>query len=71
MKDFSTILLIHILRATIRCVEESPEIDACHPGIRRIESKRHFLAALFYCVAPEMPQDAPGGTSDRVCYVQC
>ena len=37
MKDFSTVVLTQTLRATIRCVEESPGIDPGHPGIRQFE----------------------------------
>lgn len=37
MKDFSTVLLIRILRATIRCVEEAPGIDRNDPSMLRFE----------------------------------
>ena len=37
MRDFSTILLINTLRATVRCVEESPGIDPRNPYIRQFE----------------------------------
>jgi hypothetical protein len=38
MKEFSTLLLIQTMRATVRCVEELPAIDPSHPGIRQFES---------------------------------
>jgi hypothetical protein len=37
MTDFSTVLLVQILRATIRCVEESPELNHNDPSIRHFE----------------------------------
>jgi hypothetical protein len=33
MMDFGNILLTQILRATVQVVQESPAIDAAHPGI--------------------------------------
>jgi len=33
MKDFGSILVIHILRATVQFVNEAPAIDAGHPGV--------------------------------------
>jgi len=33
MNDFSSILLLQILRATVRHVDESPELDHAHSGI--------------------------------------
>jgi len=37
MTDFSTVLLVQILRATIQCVEESPDLNHNDPSIRRFE----------------------------------
>jgi hypothetical protein len=37
MKDFSRILLINILRATIDHVQQSPDIDPTHPGVRELQ----------------------------------
>ena len=37
MKDFSTILLIKILRATVDHVQQSPEMDPTHPGVRELQ----------------------------------
>jgi len=33
MKDFGSILLIHILRATVQSVNEAPAIDAGHAAL--------------------------------------
>ena len=41
MKDFSTILLINILRATVDHVQDSLEIDMANPGL--LEFKRTLL----------------------------
>jgi hypothetical protein len=37
MKDFSTILLINILRATVDHVQQSPDIDPTSPGVRELQ----------------------------------
>jgi len=37
MTDFSTSLLVQILRATFQCVEESPELHHNDPSIRRFQ----------------------------------
>ena len=44
MKDFSTILLIKILRATVDHVQQSPEIDQASPDVR--ELKRTLLEQI-------------------------
>jgi hypothetical protein len=44
MKDFSTILLIKILRATVDHVQQSPSIDQASPGVR--ELKRALLEQI-------------------------
>jgi hypothetical protein len=44
MKDFSTILLIKILRATVDHVQQSPEIDQAIPDVR--ELKRALLEQI-------------------------
>jgi hypothetical protein len=44
MKDFSTILLTQILRATVEHVQESPEIGQASPALR--EFKRTLLAQI-------------------------
>jgi hypothetical protein len=44
MKDFSTILLTKILRATVEHLQEPPEIDHASPGLR--EFKRTLLAQI-------------------------
>ncbi len=36
MKDFSTILLINILRETVDTVKRSPDIDQANPGTREL-----------------------------------
>jgi hypothetical protein len=56
MKDFSTVLLINILRATVQCLEESPGIDPCHPGTRRFEGALlEEIAKLLGQGEPQMP----------------
>jgi hypothetical protein len=42
MKDFSTILLINMLRATVEHLQQSPEIDQASPGV---EDLKHTLRA--------------------------
>jgi hypothetical protein len=37
MKDYSTILLINILRATVDHVQRSPDIEPTHPGVRELQ----------------------------------
>jgi hypothetical protein len=57
MKDFSTILLTKILRATVEHLQESPEIDQANPGLR--EFKRTLLAQIVWLQAIEPgPQDS-------------
>lgn len=44
MRDFSTVLLINILKATVDHAQESSEIDQASPGLR--EFKRTLLAQV-------------------------
>ena len=44
MRDFSTVLLINILKATVDHAQESPEIDQASPGFR--EFKRTLLERI-------------------------
>jgi len=52
--DFSTFLLIQVLRATIRCVEEPPGISPEVPGMR------HFEGVLLEEVAKIVGQNSRG-----------
>ena len=58
MKDFSSVLLINILRATVDHVQQSPEIDQASPGVR--ELKRTLLDQILRQVAidPEVMRPA-------------
>ena len=44
MKDFSTILLINVLRATVETVQESACIDQTSPGAKELQ--RTLLAEI-------------------------
>ena len=44
MRDFSTVLLINILNATVDHAQESSEIDQASPGLQ--EFKRTLLAQV-------------------------
>ena len=56
MKDFSTVILIEILRATIRCVEESPGMDPGHAGVRQFEGVLlEEIARLMGQSSPALP----------------
>ena len=55
MKEFSTILLIQTLRATVRCVENSEGIDPRHPGIRQFESVVLREIGRLEGIAPQEP----------------
>jgi hypothetical protein len=69
MKDFSTVLLINMLRATVDHVQHSPEIDQASPGVKDL--KRTLLEQILRLLAsePELarlateerPQEACGG----------
>lgn len=68
MKDFSTILLMNILRATVDHAQKSAEIDQASPGFQ--EFKRTLLAqivklqasepGLGRCIVDERPQARNG-----------
>ena len=59
MKDFSTVLLIKILRATVDHVQKSPEIDQASPGVRDL--KRTLLEQIARLQWNELPQEARNG----------
>jgi hypothetical protein len=69
MKDFSSVLLINILRATVDHVQQSPEIDQASPGVKDL--KRTLLEQILRLAArepelarlatPESPQGAHSG----------
>jgi len=44
MRDFSTIVLINIVRKTVDTVQDSPDIDQASPGAR--ELKRTLLEQI-------------------------
>jgi hypothetical protein len=68
MKDFSTIFLTKILRATVEHLQESPEIDQASPGLR--EFKCTLLAQIVslqasdpgpgICIIEEIPEARNG-----------
>jgi hypothetical protein len=59
MKDFSTVLLIKILRATVDHVQQSPEIDQASPGVKDL--KRTLLEQIARLQWNELPQEARNG----------